>query len=44
MRKSALTSALLVTTFIASPAMANDDVAKQISNPNQWVLIGRAHV
>ncbi|MCB1521136.1 MAG: methanol/ethanol family PQQ-dependent dehydrogenase [Hyphomicrobiaceae bacterium] len=38
MRKSALTSALLVTTFIASPAMANDDVAKQISNPNQWVL------
>ncbi len=38
MRKSALTGALLATTFIASPALANDDVLKQTANPNQWVL------
>lgn len=38
MRKSALTGALLATTFIASPVLANDDVTKQIANPNQWVL------
>lgn len=38
MRKSALTGALIASAVIASPAMANDDVAKQISNPNQWVL------
>ena len=38
MRKSALTGALLATTFIASPVLANDDVSKQIANPNQWVL------
>jgi len=38
MRKSALFGALLATTFIASPVLANDDVLKQTSNPNQWVL------
>ncbi len=38
MRKSALTGALLATTFIASPVLANDDVLKQTANPNQWVL------
>ncbi len=37
MRKSALTGALLAA-FIASPALANDEVAKQISDPKQWVL------
>ena len=38
MRKSALVGALLATTFVASPVMANDDVLKQVDNPNQWVL------
>lgn len=38
MRKSALTGALLATTFIASPVLANDDVLKQTADPNQWVL------
>ncbi len=38
MRKSALTGALLATTFIASPVLANDGVSKLISDPNNWVL------
>ena len=38
MRKSALVGALLATTFIASPVLANDDVLKQTADPNQWVL------
>ncbi len=37
MRKSALTSALLVT-ILATPVLANDDVAKQIANPAQWAI------
>lgn len=38
MRKFALTSALLVTAALATPAMANQDVMKQTSNPDQWAL------
>ncbi|MFV0369062.1 MAG: methanol/ethanol family PQQ-dependent dehydrogenase [Hyphomicrobiaceae bacterium] len=38
MRKSALVGALLATTFMASPVLANDDVMKQIDNPNQWAI------
>ena len=38
MRKSALTGALLATTFIASPVLANDNVSKLVSDPNNWVL------
>jgi len=38
MRKSALVGALLATTFVTSPVLANDDVLKQTANPNQWVL------
>ena len=38
MRKSALTGALLATTFIASPVLANDGGSKLISGPNNWVL------
>lgn len=37
MRKSALTSALLVT-ILATPVLANDEVAKQIANPAQWAI------
>ncbi|MBU1210383.1 MAG: PQQ-dependent dehydrogenase, methanol/ethanol family, partial [Alphaproteobacteria bacterium] len=37
MRKSALTGALLAAVLV-SPAMANKDLAKQIENPDQWVL------
>jgi lanthanide-dependent methanol dehydrogenase len=37
MRKSALTGALLAAVFV-SPALANKDVMKQSSNPDQWVL------
>ena len=37
MRKSALTGALLAAVFV-SPAMANKDVMKQVSDPKQWVL------
>ncbi len=38
MRKSALTGALLATTFIASPVLANEGVSKLVSDPNNWVL------
>ncbi|MEL7049314.1 MAG: PQQ-binding-like beta-propeller repeat protein, partial [Pseudomonadota bacterium] len=37
MRKSALTSALLVTV-LATPALANQDVAKQTGNSAQWAI------
>lgn len=37
MRKSALTGALLAAVLV-SPAMANKDLAKQIDNPDQWVI------
>jgi len=37
MRKYALTSALLVTV-LATPALANKDVIKQMSDPNQWAI------
>ncbi len=38
MRKFALTSALLVTAALGTPAMANQDVMKQTSNPDQWAI------
>ncbi len=38
MRKIALTSALLVTAGLATPALANQDVMKQTSNPDQWAI------
>jgi len=37
MRKYALTSALLASV-IATPALANDDVIKQTSDPKQWAI------
>jgi len=36
MRKFALTSALLVSVGASVPALANDDAAKAIANPNNW--------
>ncbi len=38
MRKYALTSALLITAALGTPAMANQDVMKQTSNPDQWAI------
>ena len=38
MRKSALTSALLVSAALAAPAWANDSVMKLTSDPNNWAM------
>lgn len=38
MRKSALTSALLVSAALSAPAFANGDVAKLTSDPNNWAI------
>ena len=38
MRKSALTSALLVSAALAAPAGANDSVMKLTSDPNNWAI------
>ena len=38
MRGCALTTALLGTLFAAMPALANEDVLKQTSNPKQWAI------
>ncbi len=37
MRKSALTGALLVT-ILATPVLANEELAKQIADPAQWAI------
>jgi PQQ-dependent dehydrogenase (methanol/ethanol family) len=38
MRKGALTSALLVSAALATPAWANDSVTKLTSDPNNWAM------
>jgi len=38
MRKSALTSALLVSAALAAPAWANDSVTKLTGDPNNWAM------
>ena len=38
MRKSALTSSLLVSAALSAPAFANGDVAKLTSDPNNWAI------
>lgn len=38
MRRSALTSALLMTVALSAPAFANDSVTKLTSDPNNWAM------
>ena len=38
MRRSALACGLLATVALSSPVLANDDVKKATSDPNNWAM------